>query len=306
MAQGRASTAALLLSGWKTAASTVAAILLAIVFLVAGVWKTTDPFSAAVRLSQAQVPDNLSLPLALLLGIAETYAGVLLLVPRFRRWGAWLTALELLAFLIYISAYYNVLRGEECNCFPWLKRAVGPSFFIGDGIMLVLAGVAGWWARPSQSTRSAILVLGAVVVFALACFGVTAARQPAVITAPEWITADGKPFPLHQGRVFLYFFDPECTYCDVVARQMARYDWRETTVIAVALAQPGFAQQFMQATGLRGLVSQDVERLRGTFSFIDQPYAVALVNGQQKAAFSRSRLMSKELESELRALRLIR
>jgi len=33
-----------------------------------------------------KVPQNLSLAAALLLGIAETFSAVLILVPRFRRW----------------------------------------------------------------------------------------------------------------------------------------------------------------------------------------------------------------------------
>ena len=284
---------------WKCAASTVAALLLAVIFVVAGVWKITDPFSAAVRLMQVRLPADLSLPAAILLGIGETYAGVLILVPRFRRWGAALTGLLLVAFLIYIGWNYAALRGEECNCFPWIKRAVGPAFFIGDLIMLLLAVVAGVWGRASEGRRGAALVLGAVTVFALASFGVLAARQ-ASITAPETIAVEGRPFPLRQGRVFLYFFDPECSSCDAAARLMANYNWRDTTVISVVMAQPQFAREFIQTTGLRGLISTDAELLRKTFSFVDAPYAVALQQGRQKAAFFR--FDRQQPEAELRRL----
>jgi hypothetical protein len=248
------------------------------------------------------VPAGLSLPAAVLFGIAETYAGVLILVPRFRRWGAWLTGLMLVAFLVYIGAYYNVLRGEECNCFPWIKRAVGPAFFLSDGIMLALAVVAGLWARTAESRRSAALVLGAVTVFALVSFGVTAARQ-ASIAAPETITVEGKPFALRQGRVFLYFYDPECSHCDAAARLLARYNWRDTTLISVCTAQPQFAREFIRTTGLGGLISADAELLRKTFSFVDAPYAVALEGGRLKAAFTR--FDSQEPEARLRRLGFI-
>lgn len=302
MAHGRAAPSGLALPAWKTAISSVAAVLLAIVLVVAGVWKITDPLSAAVRLTQALVPGDLSLPAALLLGIGETFAGVLLVVPRFRRWGAWLASVELVAFVIYIGANYSVLRGEECNCFPWIKRAVGPAFFAGDGIMLLLAVMAGWWARPSHSKRSAALVLGAVAVFALASYGVSARRQSSV-TAPQWITAGGKPFSLHQGRVFLYFFDSECSHCDAVARLMAHYHWRDVTVVGVPTAQPQFAQEFMQSTGLQGLISTDAALLRKTFSFVDVPFAVALQDGRQQAAFSS--FGRDQLDSALRRLGFI-
>ena len=42
----------------------------------------------------------------------------------------------LLVFLIYFGLHYQELRGMDCSCFPWLKRVVGPGFFIGDGAML--------------------------------------------------------------------------------------------------------------------------------------------------------------------------
>ncbi len=284
---------------WKAGISVGAAIVLALIFVVAGVWKIIDPFSAAVRLSQARVPADLSLPAAILLGIGETYAGVLILVPRFRRWGAWLTGLMLVGFLIYIGVNYQALRGEECNCFPWVKRAVGPAFFIGDVVMLLLAVLAGVWSRAAESRRGAALVLGAVTVFALACFGVLAARQSPVI-APESVTVDGRPFPLRQGRVFLYFYDPECSHCDAAARLMANYNWKDTTIISVATAQPQFAREFIQTTGLRGLISTDAELLRKTYSFLDPPYAVALENGRQRAALLR--FDREQPEAELRKL----
>src|SRR5260370_42527692 len=108
------------LPGWKTWVSWTAAVLMSALFLVAGIWKITDAPGAAVRLAQAKVPQDLSLAAALLLGIAETVAAVLILVPRFRRWGAWLGSALLVAFMIYIGANYTALHGAEGNCFPWI------------------------------------------------------------------------------------------------------------------------------------------------------------------------------------------
>ena len=284
---------------WKAAVSGIAAILLGIVFMMAGVWKITDPFSAAVRLEQAQAPHSLSLIGAVLLGIGETFAGVLLVVPRFRRWGAWLTGLMLVFFLVYIAAYYNVLRGEECNCFPWIKRAVGPAFFIGDGVMLVMAFLAGLWARPAESRRSAGLVLGAIAVFAMVSYGFGAVRQ-SWVRAPASITVDGKPVSLQQGRVFLYFFDPECAHCDQAARWMGQYQWSNVTLISVPTANAQFARQFVESTGFRSAISTEVEKLRQVFSFVDAPYAVALENGRQRVAFTH--FDPQEPEATLRRL----
>ena len=133
MAQPQPGLANLELPGWKSAINVAAAFLLALLFLSSGIWKITDVPAWAVRLVQAKVPEWLSLAGALVVGIAETVAGVLLLVPRLRRWGAMLSGLLLLVFLVYFAAHYNDLRGQDCSCFPWLKRVVGPGFFIEIG-----------------------------------------------------------------------------------------------------------------------------------------------------------------------------
>jgi hypothetical protein len=268
---------------WQALLCTLSAVLLALTFLVSGVWKITDPLAAAVRMTQALVPAALSLPAALAFGISETFAAVLLLVPRLRRWGAWLAGLLLLAFMAYMGLFYNTLSGEECNCFPWIKRVVGPAFFIGDAIMLLLALAAGWWARPSGDKRLAAIVLGAVCVFAAVSYGVSAVRQNSV-QAPEFIDVDGKPFALREGRVFLYFFNPECIHCDRAARELGKLSWGETKVVGVPTQLPQFGPQFMSSTNLRGVLTSDAEPLRKVFTFTDVPYGVALENGQLKAA----------------------
>ncbi|HOL70913.1 MAG TPA: DoxX family protein [Bryobacteraceae bacterium] len=287
-------------AGWKAAVSHIAAFLIALLFIIAGVWKITDPFGAAARLVEARVPASLSLIGAVLLGVGELFAGVLILVPRYRRWGAWLISAMLVFFVIYIGALYDVLRGEECNCFPWVKRAIGPGFFIGDGIMLALAVIAGWWARPSRGIRGAVLVLLAVAVFAGASYGVHVTMK-AWIMAPESITVDGKPFPLREGRVLLFFYNPECAHCMEVARAMSTFQWNSgVTIISAALEQPHFAEQFVSATGLPALITDDVEPLREVYSPNTVPYIVALENGRVKQSFVS--FEEPDFESRLKAL----
>jgi hypothetical protein len=221
------------------------------------------------------VPQSLSLIATILLGIGNTFTGVLVMVPRYRRWGAWLASLLLVAFMLYFAINYNALRGEECGCFPWIKRAVGPAFFVSDAVMMVIAVLAGIWAKPSQDVRGAALILAAVSVFALVSYGIAITRQRGA-EAPQSITVDGKPFALRQGRVFLYFFNPECTHCLDGARKLAKLDWGDTKVIGVATEQFRFAREFMQETGLQGGVTGDAEPLRKAFPFVDPPFAAAI------------------------------
>jgi uncharacterized membrane protein YphA (DoxX/SURF4 family) len=271
------------LPAWKKTIGGVAALLLAILFFTSGAWKLTDPFQWAQALTEFKVPSAFALPFTLALGIGETLSAVLILVPRFRRWGSWLIALMLVAFMLYVGANYGALAGKDCSCFPLVKRTIGPGFFVGDAVMLLMAAVAGWWARPSENVRAALVVLGAVIVFAGVSFGVNATRQTG-IQAPESITVDGKQFSLWKGEVFLFFYDPECMHCDAAARRMAKLNWKNTKVIAIPTHDPQFAPAFLHDTGLVAGTSFDLQLLRSKFQFVDPPYGVALQRGRQKAA----------------------
>jgi uncharacterized membrane protein YphA (DoxX/SURF4 family) len=268
---------------WKSIASTAAAFIIGLLFIVSGAWKLTDPFGWAARLGQMQIPSSLTMPGTLGVGIAEVFGGVMMLVPRLRRWGAPIVAALLLVFMVYFAIYYDVLRGEECSCFPWLKRTVGPGFFIGDALMLAATWVAWKWAPRAQSPRVAVLVLGAITVFAGASYGV-AHFENSGIQAPPSVAVAGNPFPLRQGRIFLYFFDPECTHCFNAAKEMATYRWRDVKIVVVPTRQERFAEQFLADTGLKAPITYDTAQLREKFSFTDPPYGVLLENGRQKAA----------------------
>jgi uncharacterized membrane protein YphA (DoxX/SURF4 family) len=254
---------------------------LAIVFLISGLWKITDPQGAAVRMAQARVPQDLSLAAALGFGIAETVSAVLVLLPRFRRWGAISTGILLVAFIIFIGINYNALHGQECSCFPWLKRFVGPGFFIGDGALLLMAIVAGTWAKAANGLRTAVLILSAVAVFAGVSYGVNAARQTG-IKAPDITTADGRPYSLQQGKIFLFFFDPECLHCLDAARRMSHYNWGDTRVVAIPSRVPQFAAGFLDDTKLKAVLSNDLEKLKAVFPYVSTPAGVALENGREK------------------------
>ncbi len=270
------------LPAWKSFTGLASAVVLAVIMLVAGIWKITDPLAAATRMNQALVPALLSLPAALCFGISETFSGVMLLTPRFRRWGAWLAILLLVAFLFYIGINYSRLHGEECNCFPWLERAVGPAFFAGDIIMLLLGIAAAVWARPSHSLRGATLVLAAICVFAGVSYGV-AVTQSAGAPAPDSILVDGKPVSLQRGKILLYFFDPECTHCLFAAQDMTQYDWQDVRIIVVPTERKFLAPSFLEVAQLKAPITSDSEKLRKIYEFGDPPFAVAIENGRTVA-----------------------
>lgn len=235
-----------------------------------------------MRMSQALVPESWSLTAAVAFGIVETVSGVFVLVPRFRRWGAILTGLLLLAFLGWFAIHYAALRGADCSCFPWIKRVVGPGFFIGDGLLLLLTAAAGLWSKPPASPRTAALIFAAVAVFAGVSYGVDAAHQTGT-RAPAAITVDGRPYSLQHGRIFLFFFNPECRHCIDAGKSMSQLDWGDTRVVAIPVEEPQYSVQFLQMTGLKANVSSDFAELKQVFGFSGYPSGVALLNGRQKA-----------------------
>ena len=271
--------------GWRVGLNWTAAILISIVFLVAGLWKASDPIGAAARLAQAKVPEMLSIPAAIGFGIIETTCGVLLLIPRFRQWGAWIASLLLVAFMIFIGIHYNELVGAECSCFPWVKRAVGPQFFIGDGIMLLLAIGAGLGVRKPEGVQAAALIMGAVAVFAFTSYGMAAARNSGT-KAPEFLTAeDGTQISLREGKTFVYFFNPACLHCLEAGRKLATLNWGDTRFVSVATEAPQDSQWFLEHAHLqgRGPISKDLDVLKRVFPFDLPPAGVAIENGYQKA-----------------------
>ena len=269
---------------WKTLAGGAAGVLLGILFIVSGVWKLIEPFEWAERVVQAKVPAQFGLIAAMGVGITEAFGGVLLLVPRFRRWGAWITGFLLVLFMAYFAYFYAELTGADCSCFPWLKRTVGPGFFIGDGIMLVLAAIAAIWSRRPDTTRGAAIVLGAICVFAFASLGMTYTQRSGA-AAPAEISVNGQPYSLKSGRHFIYFFDPECSHCYEAAKDMSAYKWKDTAVIGVPTVNPQFAPGFLKETGLSAKLTTDHEKLKAAFPFGNAPFGVAVENGYQKQSF---------------------
>src|SRR5438876_7735029 len=98
----------------------LARLLLAGVFLVAGLGKLADRGGSRQALIDFGVPAALASPLGILLPLAELAVAVALLLPRSAWWGA-IGALTLL--LLFIAGIgYNLTRGRtpDCHCFGQL------------------------------------------------------------------------------------------------------------------------------------------------------------------------------------------
>ena len=107
---------------WKNCTSWVAALAVGGFFLVSGVWKLLDPVATTARMVHALIPTQLALIFALGAGVTESWAAVMLFVPRWRKWGALLCIVLLTIFMVYYGVNYSKLRVEDCSCSPLMKE----------------------------------------------------------------------------------------------------------------------------------------------------------------------------------------
>ncbi len=284
----------------RTIAAT-AAIILGIIFLVSGGWKVLSPFKTGELLEQAQVPAAWGSIGAAVLGTIELLAAALLFTPRFRRLGGWLGSGLMIFFICWVGYYYNVLVGQECNCFPIIKRTVGPGFFISDAIMLLFGIAAATWSRRVRSYRGPAIILLALAIFAAGSYGVNSIeRKNAQVPIP--VVVDGKPQDLTNGKVFLFFYDPSCMHCDAAAKFMSKLNWGNTRVVAIPTVNPQWAASFLHDTHLKASTSLELDKLKKAFPFVDPPFGVALQDGRVKETFNQAQFDVPLPEPDLKKL----
>lgn len=274
-------------SNRKANVALIAGILLGLVYLVSGLWKLLQPFQAGEVLEQAKVPAGLGVLGAIALGVLETYAAVLLFTPKYRRWGGLLGSALMIFFMGWIAFYYQALVGKECSCFPIIKRTVGPGFFVGDGIFLLLGVFAFAWSRRVANLLGPVVTFVCLVVLGGASLGVNAATRRGA-EVPNPVVVNGKPADLTHGKVFLFFYDPQCSHCIAAATFMSTLKWGNTEVVGIPTQSPQFAKDFLGDTHLKADTSLELTKLKKAFPFVDPPYGVALDDGQKKATFSQA------------------
>ena len=154
-------------------------LLLAVVFLVAGLAKLADLAGSRQALRDFGVPARLANPFGVLLPLAELAVVVALLLPISAWWGGLGSLILLLLFVAGIG--YNLAQGRqpECHCFGQLHSSpAGWPTLIRNVVLAALAsvivalgrsrpelGVLDWLAPLSVAQRIEVLV--GVVVLAL-------------------------------------------------------------------------------------------------------------------------------------------
>ena len=254
---------------------------MAILWLGAGIYKLSDIAGFQIKLSQLLVPTSLTLLGTMAVATAEVLAGILLLRPAWRRLGGWLSTLLLLVFMAYMAINYTALKGEDCTCFPWLERAVGPAFFWSDGAMVAIALLAAWAAPTIGKVRRAGKAALGVGLLGMSALGYqTFGPQPGA-DVPETITVAGQEYNLREGKIFVYFFNPSCLHCLDAGLLLSEHKWNGD-FIGVPTEEENFAGAFLKDAGLEEIaeLSLDLDLLKESFPFDLPPYAAVVDNGK--------------------------
>lgn len=194
----------------------VLAVALAAFFALTGILKLYSPSEDAMRVMATGVSASYALTFAVLLGGAEVFAGILLLFPAWRRYGAALTGLLLVAFISYMAVRYEELKGADCGCVPGVFEPLGPKFFIRDGAILAVAIIVFLLARrPAAAQRRSLAVPLVVLLVILGAGGASALLETRLhagdtltlhVRTANGSTAEQVLSP--RSTTLLYFYDP--------------------------------------------------------------------------------------------------
>jgi peroxiredoxin/uncharacterized membrane protein YphA (DoxX/SURF4 family) len=126
----------------------IARLLLALVFVVAGVAKLANRAGSHQALTDFGIPAPLASPLGIFLPLAELAVAIALVPAVSAWWGALGASVLLLLFVAGISA--NLARGRkpDCHCFGQLHSSpAGWSTLARNGLLIAIAGFVLWEGR---------------------------------------------------------------------------------------------------------------------------------------------------------------
>src|SRR5829696_3518040 len=148
----------------------VARLILALVFLVAGVTKLADRAGSRQAITDFGLPAQLAALLGILLPLAELAVAAALLPASTAWWGALGALALLLAFIAGIGV--NLARGRkpDCHCFGQLHSApAGWATLLRNGVLAAVASFILWQGREGAGPSAVrwIAALSSVQLLAL-------------------------------------------------------------------------------------------------------------------------------------------
>jgi peroxiredoxin/uncharacterized membrane protein YphA (DoxX/SURF4 family) len=250
-------------------------LLLAGVFIVAGVGKLVDRSGTRQALANFDVPAHLIDPFVLLLPLAELTAATALVFPTTALWGAAGSLILLTSFIVGLTRVLRRGEAPDCHCFGQLHSKPASWTTVARNVMLAL--LAGFVALsgPGPSLASGVARTNATDLWLIAAASLAAlATTTSVLlwrenrrlrstdsraaTAPRQIGALAPQFslPSAAGQVVslqdlladdracvLTFVSPGCGPCAALLPELARWHNTVTEHLALTLVAPGEATQ---------------------------------------------------------------
>ena len=231
------------------------AIALGLVFLAAGVIKSTDPLMFAQQISDYHLtPASWGLTLAHLLIVVELALGVAVILHLAPRLGITGILLLLVVFIVATAIAWSQGNVKQCGCFGRAASRGPLGVIIEDSIFVVLGLIALRFVKkpgPARKRWAAFLLLIPVFV-ALPWIG---PRLP----VDAWVTLispgadlsnmaiDGLKKPVQEGKVLLALYGKDCAECVQSLPRMdeiAQENGGELQVVAVLAGDQRAARAF--------------------------------------------------------------
>jgi uncharacterized membrane protein YphA (DoxX/SURF4 family)/thiol-disulfide isomerase/thioredoxin len=289
-------------------------VLLALVFVAAGIGKLLDLEGSRRAAGDFGVPDRLAPLAGTLLPLAELATGVALVFRPSARWGALAAFVLLAAFIVGIAR--ALARGEQpdCHCFGQIhSEPAGPLTLARNGVLAAFAAVvAGYgagpaidaWVRARSAAELLAVGLGACAAVAIAyalslrsdiqrltrdletARKLAAAGRPGLpvgYDAPDFTLPDlaGEEVTLMtllaRGKpVLLVFMSPACGPCAALMPRVAQ--WRQTLSerLTIAVITMGTAEQnaVFGDEGLEDVLLQQGTLVSDQFGVTGTPSAI--------------------------------
>src|SRR5579884_3017606 len=129
----------------------LARLVLAVVFLVAGVGKLLDLKGSRQAMRDFSLPDFLAAPLGTILPFAEIAVTVALIPTASAWWGALGALVLLLLFVAGITYNLTLGRKPDCHCFGvFYSSAIGRSTLIRNLVLAVIAALIVGFGLTTQ------------------------------------------------------------------------------------------------------------------------------------------------------------
>lgn len=114
-----------------------------LVYIYAAIYKLYDRHFFEQQLLLSPLLSNFAKPISYLVPWSEIAVSILLMVPRFRKLGLWLSGGIMLAFLVYIIYILNFSSYIPCGCggilatMGWKEHLVFNSVFVGLSVLAI-------------------------------------------------------------------------------------------------------------------------------------------------------------------------